>query len=151
MRAPTIEGVMNVEEVTNDNDITGAASVLSDVLGLESSGMDISDRLHGYAMLHKGMTPESWAMAEGRDEIIGLRQIVAAQREYISALEQVGNLQIEVLAASARGVFDVAEIERLLKTLAAKKVECLPPNAEIEGRAAFRASRSNAELDRNAD
>jgi len=87
--------------------------------------MDIADRLHGYAMLHKGMTPESWAMAEGRDEIIGLRQIVAAQREYIAALEQVGNLQIEALAASARGVFDVAEIERLLKTLAAKKAECL--------------------------
>ena len=82
-------------------------------------------------MLHKGMTPESWAMAEGRDEIIGLRQIVVAQREYIAALELVGNLQIEALAASARNVFDVAEIERLLKSLAAKKAECLTPNASF--------------------
>ena len=53
----------------------GCSSVpLDPLVGLESADMDIADRLHGYAMLHKGMTPESWAMAEGRDEIIGLRQ-----------------------------------------------------------------------------
>ena len=110
----------------------GCSSVpLDPLVGLDAPGIDIADRLHGYAMLHKGMTPESWAMAEGRDEIIGLRQIVVAQREYIAALELVGNLQIEALAASARNVFDVAEIERLLKSLAAKKAECLTPNASF--------------------
>jgi len=99
------------------------------LVGLDAADMDIVDRLHGYAMLHKGETPESWAMAEGRDEIIGLRQIVAAQREYIAALERLGNLQVDALAASARSVFDVAEIERLLKTLAAKKAGSMMPNA----------------------
>ena len=67
----------------------GGLSALTDVLGLESAGMDIADRLNGYAMLHKGMTPESWAMAEGRDEIIGLRGIASAQRELITELEKV--------------------------------------------------------------
>ena len=69
--------------------LDGGLSTLTDVLGLESASMDIADRLHGYAMLHKGMTPESWAMAEGRDEIIGLRGIASAQRDLITALEKV--------------------------------------------------------------
>lgn len=73
----------------DDEKDAGGLSVLTDVLGLESAGMDIADRLNGYAMLHKGMTPEYWAMAEGRDEIIGLRGIASAQRELITALEKV--------------------------------------------------------------
>ena len=120
--------------MTSDKTKAAYSSVpLETLVRLDAQGIDIADRLHGYAMLHKGMTPESWAMAEGRDEIIGLRQIVVAQREYIAALELVGNLQIEALAASARNVFDVAEIERLLKSLAAKKAECLTPNDQGKG------------------
>lgn len=90
--------------------------------------MDIADRLHGYAMLHKGMKLESWAMAEGRDEIIGLRQIISAQRDLIAALERVADISISAMAEKARSVFDVAELERTLKTLAAAKVACLTPN-----------------------
>jgi hypothetical protein len=93
--------------------------------------MDIADRLHGYAMLHKGMTPESWAMAEARDEIIGLRRIAAAQRDLITALEQVADISIHALAEQATNVFDVAEIERKLKTLAAAKVGCMMPNYRV--------------------
>lgn len=118
-----------MEQTTNDEKPAGAASGLTDVLGLESASMDIADRLHGYAMLHKGMTPESWAMAEGRDEIIGLRQIVSAQRDLIAALDQVANLSITAMAENARSVFDVAQIERTLKVLAAAKAACLAPNA----------------------
>jgi len=109
-----------------------AASGLSDVLGLESAGMDIADRLNGYAMLHKGMTPESWAMAEARDEIIGLRRITSAQRDLITALDRVADISITALAENAKNVFDVAEIERKLKTLAAAKAGCMPPNTKVQ-------------------
>ena len=71
---------------------------LDPLVGLESAVMDIADRLHGYAMLHRGMTPESWAMGEGRDEIIGLRQIVYAQRDLIAELEKV----IELMQTGAQ-------------------------------------------------
>lgn len=117
-----------MKEAMKVEELDGAASGLSDVLGLESASMDITDRLHGYAMLHKGMTPESWAMAEARDEIIGLRGIAAAQRDLITALEQVADISITALAENAKNVFDVAEIERKLKTLAAAKAGCMPPN-----------------------
>lgn len=122
-----------MENATKAEKFDGAASGLTDVLGLESASMDIADRLHGYAMLHKGMTPESWAMAEGRDEIIGLRQIVSAQRDLIAALDQVANLSITAMAENARSVFDVAQIERTLKVLAAAKAACLAPNAAMSG------------------
>lgn len=112
----------------------GCSSVpLDPLVGLESAGMDIADRLHGYAMLHKGMTPESWAMAEGRDEIIGLRQIIAAQRDLIAALERVADLSVTAMAENAKSVFDVAEIERKLKGLAAAKAACLTPNDQAKG------------------
>lgn len=113
----------------------GCSSVpLDPPVGLESADMDIADRLHGYAMLHKGMTPESWAMAEGRDEIVGLRKIVSAQRDLIAALDQVANLSITAMAENARSVFDVAQIERTLKVLAAAKTACLAPNGPVKGR-----------------
>lgn len=102
---------------------------LDPLVGLESADMDIVDRLHGYAMLHKGLTPESWAMAEARDEIIGLRGIAAAQRDLITALERVADISITALAENAKNIFDVAEIERKLKTLATVKAACLTPNA----------------------
>lgn len=117
----------------DDEKDAGGLSALTDVLGLESASMDIADRLHGYAMLHKGMTPESWAMAEGRDEIVGLRKIVSAQRDLIAALEQVANLSITAMAENARSVFDVAQIERTLKVLAAAKAACLVPNEKHQG------------------
>ena len=104
-------------------------------VGLDDASMDIADRLHGYAMLHRGMTPESWAMAEARDEIIGLRGIAAAQRDLITALERVADISITALAEKATNVFDVAEIERKLKTLAAAKVGCMTPNASGNGQA----------------
>ena len=122
-----------MEEAMKVEEIAGAASGLSDVLGSESASMDIADRLHGYAMLHKGMTPESWAMAEARDEIIGLRGIASAQRDLITALERVADISITVLAEKATNVFDVAEIERKLKSLAAAKVGCMTPNVELSG------------------
>ncbi len=122
-----------MEEAMKVEEIAGAASGLSDVLGSESASMDIADRLHGYAMLHKGMTPESWAMAEARDEIIGLRGIASAQRDLITALERVADISITVLAEKATNVFDVAEIERKLKSLAAAKVGCMTPNAKVSG------------------
>jgi len=100
---------------------------LDPFVGLEAADMDIVDRLHGYAMLHKGMTPESWAMAEARDEIIGLRGIAAAQRDLITALERVADISITALAEKAANVFDVAEIERKLKTLAVAKAACITP------------------------
>ena len=118
-----------MEEAMKVEEIAGAASGLSDVLGSESASMDIADRLHGYAMLHKGLTPESWAMAEARDEIIGLRGIASAQRDLITALERVADISITVLAEKATNVFDVAEIERKLKSLAAAKAGCMTPNA----------------------
>ena len=100
--------------------------------------MDIVDRLHGYAMLHRGMTPESWAMAEARDEIIGLRGIASAQRDLITALERVADISITALAENAKNVFDVAEIELALKTLAAAKVGCMTPNVKLRGDALLR-------------
>lgn len=115
--------------MTSDKTKAACSSVpLETLVGLDSADMDIADRLHGYAMLHKGMTPESWAMAEGRDEIVGLRKIVSAQRDLIAALEQVANLSITAMAENARSVFDVAQIERTLKVLAAAKAACLVPN-----------------------
>lgn len=124
-----------MEEAMKVEEIAGAASGLSDVLGSESASMDIADRLHGYAMLHKGMTPESWAMAEARDEIIGLRGIASAQRDLITALERVADISITVLAEKATNVFDVAEIERKLKSLAAAKAGCMTPNVKTQGQA----------------
>jgi hypothetical protein len=107
---------------------------LDPLVGLEAADMDITDRLHGYAMLDKGMTPESLAMAEARDEIVGLRRIAAAQRDLITSLERVANVSITALAERATNVFDVAEIDRKLKTLAAAKVGCMTPNDMLEGR-----------------